>query len=76
MSGIKNRNPWIAAILSFLVIGLGQVYNGEYVKAFIFFVLGLVFFSSMLFLIGFILWPVLWIVNIVDAYVGAGRVVE
>ena len=31
------KNPWLAVIFSILFPGLGQVYNGELAKAFVFF---------------------------------------
>lgn len=34
---VSRKNPWAAGVLSFLVPGLGQVYNGEPVKGFAFF---------------------------------------
>ncbi len=37
-SVIKPRNAWIAFILSFFVPGLGQVYNGQWKKGLLFFV--------------------------------------
>lgn len=30
---IKHRNPWLAALLSFVIPGLGQLYNGQICKA-------------------------------------------
>jgi signal peptidase I len=38
----KSRNPWIAFLLSLLMPGLGQLYNGQWKKAIIFFVLFLI----------------------------------
>jgi len=36
-SGVHNatptgKTPWVAALLSFIIIGLGQVYNGDFKK--------------------------------------------
>ena len=31
------KNPWLAVVFSFVFPGLGQVYNGELAKAFVFF---------------------------------------
>lgn len=63
-----NRHPGIAAVLSFIVPGLGQIYNGELGKGFGF-VAGIIIsgFLCAIF-IGFILLPVLWIWAVVDAY--------
>lgn len=35
--GNKGRRPWVAAVLSLIVPGLGQVYNGQVGKAALFF---------------------------------------
>lgn len=37
---IKPRKPWLAALLSLLASGLGQIYNGELKKGVLFLVLG------------------------------------
>jgi signal peptidase I len=42
--GATPRNPWVALVLSVLVPGLGQLYNGQARK-------GIFFFSAILFLI-------------------------
>lgn len=34
---VGRKNPWISGIGSFLIPGLGQVYNGEYLKGALFF---------------------------------------
>src|SRR4051812_11186680 len=34
----KDRNPVVAALLSLLIPGLGQAYNGEMTKAIVFFI--------------------------------------
>ena len=33
LSGMKDRNPGLAAVLSFVVPGVGQVYNGAFWRA-------------------------------------------
>lgn len=35
---IKRRNPWLAALLSFVTTGLGQFYNGQWKKGLVLFV--------------------------------------
>lgn len=70
------KNPTLAAILSFLLIGLGQVYNGQVLKGIAFFLLqGLNVFLTTL-VVGFIFIPVVWIVAIYDAYKTAQRINE
>ena len=67
------KNPGLAAVLSFFVPGLGQIYNGQIGKG-IAFIIGAVIsgFLTML-IIGFITYPVLWIWAMVDAYKTAER---
>lgn len=40
----QNKNPVLAAVLSFLVIGLGQIYNGDFLKGVIMFVIAVALF--------------------------------
>lgn len=68
-----QKNPGLAAILSFFIVGLGQIYNGQIAKG-----VGLMaaaFVSGILcwVAIGFILLPAVWIFGIWDAYRTAER---
>ncbi len=63
-----DKNPGMAAILSFFLMGLGQAYNGETAKAVVFLILYAVSIFLTFFLIGFITIPLLWIWSMVDAY--------
>jgi len=65
---IERKNEGLAAVLSFLFVGLGQIYNGEIGKGIMFIIFGAIAIFTMLFLIGFIIYPVFWIYNIYDAY--------
>jgi len=70
---VKEKNPGLAAVLSFLVTGLGQAYNGDFMK-----MLGLWFASAisivLIFVgIGLILLPIVWIAGVGDAYMSAKR---
>lgn len=69
----ETKSPGIALVLSFLIAGLGQLYNGEFAKGIIFIVLSFVFFVLMIFLIGIPLYIALWIYSMYDAYKGAER---
>jgi TM2 domain-containing membrane protein YozV len=71
---VERKSPGIAAVLSFLFTGLGQIYNGQIGKGIGFVVLGVVFLLTVLVLIGFILYPVFWIYNIYDAYSTAKKI--
>jgi TM2 domain-containing membrane protein YozV len=63
-----DKNPAMAAILSFLLIGLGQAYNGEIAKAVVFLILYALSIFLTFFMIGFVTTPILWIWSMVDAY--------
>lgn len=63
-----QKNPGVAALLSTIFAGLGQIYNEQIAKGLVFIVLAVVFAFSTLVLIGFILLPVFWVFNIYEAY--------
>ncbi|MBE2240406.1 MAG: hypothetical protein IAE81_21645 [Caldilineaceae bacterium] len=68
------KNPALAAVLSFLINGLGQIYNGEIGKGIIIFVVQLVNALLVFIFIGFITVPAVWIWSIYDAYKSAERI--
>ena len=65
-TGIKSSG--LAAVLSFLIIGLGQIYNGEIVKGFLLMFLALISILFWWAVIGFIFTLVLWVYSIYDAH--------
>lgn len=65
---IEKKNEGLAAILSFLFLGLGQIYNGQIGKGILFIILGVVFVLMFLVLIGIPLYVIFWVYNIYDAY--------
>lgn len=67
------KNPSLAAILSFLFMGLGQFYNGEIKKGVLFIAIYIVSIVLMSFFVGFITTPILWIWGMVDAYKSAKK---
>ena len=67
------RNPLIAAILSLIVAGLGQIYNGQILKGVVFIVLQLINGALTLVLIGWILMPIVGLWSMIDAYLVAKR---
>jgi TM2 domain-containing membrane protein YozV len=69
----NDKNPGIAAILSFLFIGLGQIYNGEVGKGISYMILGFLLALSMFIIIGFILFPIFYFYQIYDAYTVAEK---
>ena len=76
----QQKNPGIAAVLSALWVGLGQIYNGEIVKGIILIIAYIISVCLTIILIGFITTPILWIFGIYDAYntakkINAGEVI-
>lgn len=69
-----TKSPGIAAICSFFITGLGQIYNGQIGKGILFFVIGVILALLMMVVIGFILFPIFWIYNIYDAYKTAEKI--
>ena len=69
-----EKNPGLAAVLSFLIIGLGQIYNGQIGKG-IGLIVGMVI-SAFLFvlLIGIPIYIILWLYSIYDAYNTAKKI--
>lgn len=69
-----EKSVGLAAVLSFLIIGLGQVYLGLTKKGIILFVLAIVSGVLMLIFVGFILWLLVWGYAIYDAYNSAEKI--
>ncbi len=65
---VLQKNAVLAAIASFFVSGLGQVYNGNFVKGILFF-FGMVIGSFILLIPGLII----WVYGIYDAYTTAKK---
>lgn len=72
----QEKDPGIAAVLSFFVSGLGQIYNGEIGKGIAFMVVQLVNFALVFVLVGFLTLPAVWLFAIYDAYKSAERINE
>lgn len=58
----------MAAVLSFLWPGLGQIYNGEGLKAVLFILAQIINFVLAFVFIGFLTGLVVWIWAMIDAY--------
>ena len=67
------RNPLLAAILSLIVAGLGQIYNGQITKGVVFIVIQLINGALTAVLIGWLLLPLVGLWAMVDAYMTAKR---
>jgi TM2 domain-containing membrane protein YozV/RNA polymerase subunit RPABC4/transcription elongation factor Spt4 len=70
----QHKNPGISAVLSFLFVGLGQIYNGEIAKGLIFLFCGIICIFLMLIFIGYIFYLILWVFGIYDAYNTANKI--
>ena len=64
----SDKSPGLAAILSFLIVGLGQIYLGLTKKGIILFVAAIISGFLMLVIIGWITWLIVWGYAIYDAY--------
>ena len=76
MSIQPQKNPGLAAVLSFFFMGLGQIYNGQIGKGMIFIILYAISVALMFVLVGFVTTPILWIWGIVDAHKSAKKINE
>ncbi|MEA4957913.1 hypothetical protein SDC9_32104 [bioreactor metagenome] len=63
-----EKSPGLAAVLSFLIIGLGQIYNGEIAKGLILLVVSYICVALFFLIIPPIIAVILWIYAIYDAY--------
>jgi TM2 domain-containing membrane protein YozV len=70
---IGPRNAGLAAVLSFLWTGLGQVYNGQIMKGVLLAVFQAINVALMGAVIGCFTWPIVWIFGMYDAYRTAER---
>ncbi|MBS3920645.1 MAG: hypothetical protein KG012_17360 [Deltaproteobacteria bacterium] len=68
------KNPGVAAVLSFFITGLGQIYNGQITKGVLFIIIQAINALLMYALIGFITFPIFWIWGMVDAYRTAEKI--
>jgi TM2 domain-containing membrane protein YozV len=71
---VERKSSGIAAVLSFLFVGLGQIYNGQIGKGISFIIIGVICLFLIIFLIGLLLYPLFWIYNIYDAYDTAKKI--
>ena len=62
------KSPGLAAVLSFFIPGLGQIYNGAIAEGIVLMILTVISLVLCLAMIGFILVPAIWIYAIYDAY--------
>ncbi|MBI4494121.1 MAG: zinc-ribbon domain-containing protein, partial [Chloroflexi bacterium] len=70
----SGKSAGLAAVLSFLWCGLGQIYNGQIGKGVVMGVLYLISAILIFLVIGIITTPILWTWGMVDAYRTAERI--
>jgi TM2 domain-containing membrane protein YozV len=70
----KQKDSGIAAIASFLVTGLGQIYNGQILKGIVLIILQGINLLLMFVLIGFFTYFITWIYGVYDAYHTAEKI--
>lgn len=69
--GVSTKNEGLAAILSFFLPGLGQMYNGEISKGVLLMIIQVVNIILMFVIIGLFTYLLVWGYSIVDAYTTA-----
>ncbi len=69
-----QKNAGLAAVLSFFIPGLGQIYNGEVGKGLITIVVQIINGFLATIFIGFVTGAIVWIWAIYDAYTTAERI--
>ena len=78
-SAPREKSPLLAAIFSFIITGMGQIYNGDIKMAFILFgaqVLVLGFLGLLLGRIALFITFVIWVYGIYDAYTTAQAIIN
>ncbi len=68
------KSAGLAAVLSFFISGLGQIYNGQILKGLIIIVVQLINGALTTILIGWIPLAIVWVWAIIDAYREAERI--
>ncbi|TWI59913.1 hypothetical protein [Halalkalibacter nanhaiisediminis] len=68
------KSAGLAAVLSFFITGLGQIYNGQFLKGIMFIIAYAISWLLIYVLIGFITTPIIWLWGMIDAYRSAERI--
>jgi TM2 domain-containing membrane protein YozV len=69
----EAKSPGLAAVLSFFICGLGQIYNGQIVKGIAMLIAYTISWYLIFAIIGLVTTPILWLWGMVDAYRTAER---
>lgn len=70
---IQIKSPFFALLLSALVPGLGQLYNGQTGRGIVYIFTALVSIALTTIFIGFITYFAIWLVAMITAYTGARK---
>ncbi|WP_017549674.1 hypothetical protein [Salinicoccus carnicancri] len=70
---MRQKSSGLAAVLSFFITGLGQIYNGEIFKGIILMLIQLINGALTVILIGYLFLPIVWLYGIINAYRAAER---
>ena len=70
----NEKNPGVAAILSFFFTGVGQIYNGDIGKGICLIIIQVINIVLMFVAIGLLTYPLVWIYGIYDAYERATKI--
>jgi TM2 domain-containing membrane protein YozV len=84
LSTTRSRSPLLAALLSALLCGLGQIYDGRFLRGIVLMALMLILWAiggllgALTFGLGMLPFAIvagaLWIFGVVDAYAGSRRI--
>lgn len=64
----NQKNEVLALILSFIIPGVGEIYTGKVGKGLALLLLAIIAACLILFVVGFIMYPIVWIYSMVDSY--------
>lgn len=70
---VQQKSPGTALLLSLLIMGVGQIYNGQATKGIIIMIVLIILGISV---VGWLLIPFLWIYAMYDAYTQANKINE
>ena len=74
MSGAPEHSPGLAAVLSLVFSGVGQIYNGQFLKGIVFIAMQLINLALTAILIGWVPLAIVWVWAIWDAHRVARRI--
>ncbi|MDP5033134.1 MAG: hypothetical protein NWQ54_05020 [Paraglaciecola sp.] len=67
MAGQGSGGNVLAAICSFFIPGLGQLVQGRILAAILFFIFAGISVALFILLVGYVLYPIIWLWGIIDA---------